>query len=153
MKFLIKYLEPFKQRMLLGFSIKVSGTVAELGWKWQLNDETVANSTVLNVTAGTAYNLVTNTNSTVGSQNVVVNKATLTITAQGLSKTYGEADEGITEPCYTVSGLVNGDTETGIGLNVTWTRENDSENVILTGTDAEGNPIYGGYAIAISGTL
>ncbi|MBQ6801615.1 MAG: ABC transporter ATP-binding protein [Oscillospiraceae bacterium] len=30
MKFLIKYLEPFKQRMLLGFSIKVSGTVAEL---------------------------------------------------------------------------------------------------------------------------
>jgi len=29
-KFLIKYLEPFKQRMLLGFSIKVSGTVAEL---------------------------------------------------------------------------------------------------------------------------
>ena len=131
----------------------LSGTVAELGWKWQLNDEVVDNSTVLNVTAGTAYNLVTNTNSTVGSQNVVVNKATLTITAQGLTKTYGEADEAITEPCYTVSGLVNGDTETGIGLNVTWTRENDSENVILTGTDAEGNPIYGGYAITISGTL
>ena len=130
----------------------LSGTVAELGWKWQLNDETVANSTVLNVTAGTAYNLVTNTNSTVGSQNVVVNKATLTITAQGLSKTYSEADTAITDPCYTVSGLVNGDTETGIGLNVTWTRE-AGENVIFTGTDAEGNPIYGGYAITVSGTL
>ena len=131
----------------------LSGTVAELGWKWQLNDETVANSTVLNVTAGTAYNLVTNTNSTVGAQNVVVNKATLTITAQNLTKVYGQGDTAITEPCYTVSGLVNGDTETGIGLNVTWTRENDSENVILTGTDAEGNPIYGGYAITISGTI
>ncbi len=130
----------------------LSGTVAELGWKWQLNDETVANSTVLNVTAGTAYNLVTNTNSTVGSQNVVVNKATLTITAQGLTKTYGEADTAITAPCYTVSGLVNGDTETGIGLNVTWTRE-AGENVIFTGTDAEGNPVYGGYAITVSGEI
>ncbi|MBQ7937764.1 MAG: ABC transporter ATP-binding protein [Oscillospiraceae bacterium] len=30
MKFLINYLKPFKWRMLLGFSIKVSGTVAEL---------------------------------------------------------------------------------------------------------------------------
>ena len=131
----------------------LSGKVAELGWKWQLLDGTaVDNSTVLNVTAGTAYNLVTNTNSTVGSQNVVVNKATLTITAQGLSKTYGEADTAITDPCYTVSGLVNGDTETGIGLNVTWTRE-AGENVILTGTDAEGNPVYGGYAITVSGTL
>ena len=131
----------------------LSGKVAELGWKWQLLDGTaVDNSTVLNVTAGTAYNLVTNTNSTVGSQNVVVNKATLTITAQGLSKTYGEADTAITAPCYTVSGLVNGDTETGIGLNVTWTRE-AGENVIFTGTDAEGNPIYGGYAITVSGEI
>ena len=131
----------------------LSGKVAELGWKWQLLDGTaVDNSTVLNVTAGTAYNLVTNTNSTVGSQNVVVNKATLTITAQGLSKTYSEADTTITDPCYTVSGLVNGDTETGIGLNVTWTRE-AGENVIRTGTDAEGNPIYGGYAITVSGEI
>ena len=131
----------------------LSGKVAELGWKWQLLDGTaVDNSTVLNVTAGTAYNLVTNTNSTVGSQNVVVNKATLTITAQGLSKTYGEADTAITDPCYTVSGLVNGDTETGIGLNVTWTRE-AGENVIFTGTDAEGNPVYGGYAITVSGEI
>ena len=131
----------------------LSGKVAELGWKWQLLDGTaVDNSTVLNVTAGTAYNLVTNTNSTVGSQNVVVNKATLTITAQGLSKTYSEADTTITDPCYTVSGLVNGDTETGIGLNVTWTRE-AGENVIRTGTDAEGNPVYGGYAITVSGEI
>ena len=130
----------------------LSGKVAELGWKWQLNDETVANSTVLNVTAGTAYNLVTNTNSTVGSQNVVVNKATLTITAQNLTKVYGDADTAITDPRYTVSGLVNGDTETGIGLNVTWTRE-AGENVIRTGTDAEGNPVYGGYAITVSGEL
>ncbi len=30
MNFLLKYLEPFKNRMLIGFSIKVSGTVAEL---------------------------------------------------------------------------------------------------------------------------
>ncbi|MBE6899773.1 MAG: ABC transporter ATP-binding protein [Ruminococcaceae bacterium] len=30
MNFLLKYLEPFKNRMLVGFSIKVSGTVAEL---------------------------------------------------------------------------------------------------------------------------
>ena len=30
MNFLLKYLEPFKSRMLVGFSIKVSGTVAEL---------------------------------------------------------------------------------------------------------------------------
>ncbi len=30
MKFIIKYLEPFKWRMLLGFSIKVTGTVTEL---------------------------------------------------------------------------------------------------------------------------
>ena len=130
----------------------LSGKVAELGWKWQLNDETVANSTVLNVTAGTAYNLVTNTNSTVGSQNVVVNKATLTITAQNLTKVYGDADTAITDPRYTVSGLVNGDTETGIGLNVTWTRE-AGENVIRTGTDAEGNPVYGGYAITVSGEI
>ena len=30
MKFFIKYLKPFKNRMALGFAIKVSGTVAEL---------------------------------------------------------------------------------------------------------------------------
>ena len=134
----------------------LSGTVAELGWKWQLNGETVANSTVLNVTAGTAYNLFTNTDSSVGSQNVVVNKATLTITAQGISKVYGQTDAEAAGTCYTVvSGLVNGDTAESIGLNVTWVRgENGTgENVILTGTDAEGNPIYGGYAITINGEL
>jgi hypothetical protein len=42
---------------------------------------------------------------------LVVGVATLTVTADPQSKTYGDADPALT---YTVSGLVNGDTEPGV---------------------------------------
>ena len=43
--------------------------------------------------------------------NLTINKATLTVTADAVSKTYGEADPTLT---YTVSGLVNGDVEADV---------------------------------------
>ena len=88
-----------------------------------LSDSTTTNISQTNVTTGvTVYYYVVADNYTPasGSANIVINKATLTVTANDHSLAYG-TDTATSNNGVTYNGFVNGETESDLGGTLTYT--------------------------------
>ena len=119
-----------------GATVKYSAT--------ENGDYTATNPAYKNAGTYTVYYKVEWANHTTetGSATVAINKATLTVTAEAKSKTYGEADPALT---YTVEGLVTGDSLTGALTRVAG--ENVGEYDITVGTLSAGD----NYTVSFTG--
>ena len=89
---------------------------------------------------------------------LTVNPAALTITAGNQTKTYGQTDD-VGADSYTVDGLVNGDTVTGVTLASTGAAANaGAGSYAITASDALGTDLsnyaitYGNGALTVLGS-
>ncbi|MDQ0304659.1 hypothetical protein J2S75_003704 [Ancylobacter polymorphus] len=85
---------------------------------------------------------------------LVVNPATLTVTASDASKTYGDAGELNGATGFTTSGLVNGDTVTSVSLSSSGTATTANVGAYgIAASDAQGSGLSNYSLTYASGTM